>query len=264
MAGGVTTGAVYIYAYMDFMEAFDKVPHERLIRIICPYDIWHTWWRHQMETFSELLAICAGNSPVPREFPAQRLVTRSFDVFFDLCLNKRLSKQSWGWWFETLSCSLWRHCNDAFHPRYQSLGRICNPYIHCLLLQFFFRYTAWASSLWRAHRQNDNKSHFSRWHWWTGGAVYNWELFLEIKIKLSHLASDSRSCSTCQVNNNTTFSRSHQVRPNSKSLAHSGPNQMATILHFQVHVLERKFWNLITYAYFFTDTFFQYTIWFKS
>ena len=69
------------------------------------------WWRHQIETFSALLAICAGNSPVPGEFPAQRPVTRGFDVFFDLRLNKRLSKQSWGWWFETLSCSLWRHCN---------------------------------------------------------------------------------------------------------------------------------------------------------
>ena len=48
-----------------------------------------TWWRHQMELFSALLAICAGNSSVP-----QRPVTRSFDVFFDLRLNKRLSKQS--------------------------------------------------------------------------------------------------------------------------------------------------------------------------
>ena len=52
------------------------------------------WWRHQMETFSALLAICAGNSPVPGEFPAKRPVTRSFDVFFDLRLNKQLSKQS--------------------------------------------------------------------------------------------------------------------------------------------------------------------------
>ena len=46
-----------------------------------------TWWRHQMETFSALLAICAGNSPATGEFPAQRPVTRSFDVFFDLRLN---------------------------------------------------------------------------------------------------------------------------------------------------------------------------------
>ena len=47
----------------------------------------------------------------PGEFPTQRPVTRSFDVYFDLRLNKRLSKQPWGWWFETLSWSLWRHRN---------------------------------------------------------------------------------------------------------------------------------------------------------
>ena len=67
-----------------------------------------------METFSALLAICAENSPVPGEFPAHRPVTRSFNVFFDLRLNKRLSKQWWGWWFETLSHPLWRHRNDMF------------------------------------------------------------------------------------------------------------------------------------------------------
>ena len=64
-----------------------------------------------METFSALLAVCAGNSPVPGEFPEQRPVTRSFDVFFNLHPNKRLSKQVWGRWFETLSCPLWRHRN---------------------------------------------------------------------------------------------------------------------------------------------------------
>ena len=47
----------------------------------------------------------------PGEFPAQRPVTPSFDVFFDLRLNERLSKQSWIWWFETLSRPLWRQCN---------------------------------------------------------------------------------------------------------------------------------------------------------
>ena len=61
------------------------------------------WWLHQMETFSALLALCAG-----------RPVTRSFDVFFDLRLNKRSSKQSWGWWFQTPSRSSWRHCNDVW------------------------------------------------------------------------------------------------------------------------------------------------------
>ena len=53
---------------------------------------------------SALLAICATQKPV----------TRIFDVFFDLHPNKRLSKQWRGWWFETQSCSLWRHCNVCF------------------------------------------------------------------------------------------------------------------------------------------------------
>ena len=88
-----------------------------------------SWWRHQMETFSALLVICAVNSPV--NSPHKKPVTRSFNVFFDLRLNKRLSKQSWGWWFETLSRSLWRHRNDddiwlvgayAVHSIYRSFS----------------------------------------------------------------------------------------------------------------------------------------------
>ena len=72
----------------------------------------HTaWWHHQMETFSVILALCAGNSPVTDDFLSQRPVTRSFDVLLDLNLNKRLSKQSRRWWFDTTSYPLWRHCN---------------------------------------------------------------------------------------------------------------------------------------------------------
>ena len=47
---------------------------------------------------------------IPR-FPAQKPVMRNFNDFFDLRLNKWLSKHSWGWWFETLPYPLWRHCN---------------------------------------------------------------------------------------------------------------------------------------------------------
>ena len=57
--------------------------------------------------------LCVGNSPLTSEFPTQRQVTRSFDVFFGLRLNKRFSKQSSGWWFETPSRPLWRLCNDG-------------------------------------------------------------------------------------------------------------------------------------------------------
>ena len=89
--------------------------------------VWHTWWRHQMETFSVLLAICAGNSPVPGEFPTQRPVTLSFDVYFDLRLNKRLSKQSQGWWFETLLCPFWLHSNELWRHQNGNIFRVTGP-----------------------------------------------------------------------------------------------------------------------------------------
>ena len=76
-----------------------------------------------MENFSALLVICVGNSLVTSECPSQRPVTQSFDVFFDLRLNKRLSKQSWGWWFETPSCPLCRHRNGS-HVQRDSSGEM--------------------------------------------------------------------------------------------------------------------------------------------
>ena len=69
---------------------------------------------YRMTTSSNrnIFHVTGGNSPVTGEFPAQRPATRSFDVFFDLRLNKRLSKQSWGWLFGTSLGPLWRHCNE--------------------------------------------------------------------------------------------------------------------------------------------------------
>ena len=105
-------------------------------------------WRHQMETFSALLTLCARNSPITAEFPVQRPVTRSFDVFFDLCLNKRLSKQSWGLWSETPPRPLWRHCyliitNGQKHTVYQSTRHMyssesCNLTQGLLVSQWYF------------------------------------------------------------------------------------------------------------------------------
>ena len=94
-----------------------------------------------METFSALLAICAGNSPASGEFPAQRPVTRRFDVFFGLCLNKRLRKQSWGWWFETLSRPLWRHCNEyhAGPPLSNAIIQaLCQLFALCCILLLWY------------------------------------------------------------------------------------------------------------------------------
>ena len=83
----------------------------RLALCLYAFNTKRPWWRRQLETFSALLALCAGNSPVPGELPTQRLVMRSFDVFFDLRLYKRLSKPWWSWWFESPSHPLWRLCN---------------------------------------------------------------------------------------------------------------------------------------------------------
>ena len=75
--------------------------------------------------------LLCGDPPVTGEFLAQRAVTRSFGVFFDLFLHK----QSRGWWFETPTHSLWRHCNDT-HSRYpiaRLWGQIMVPQVTKLL-----------------------------------------------------------------------------------------------------------------------------------
>ena len=121
--GRVLDCALYVISDLDGWVSGRHLK-DLFVHVIVPIDgfvSYLSWWRHQMETFSALLAICAGNSPVTGEFPSQRPVTRSFDVFFDLRLNKQLSKQSSGWWFETPSRSLWRHCN-AYDVRYRWAG----------------------------------------------------------------------------------------------------------------------------------------------
>ena len=70
-----------------------------------------TWWRHQMETFSALLALCAGNSSVPVNSLHKGQWRGALIFFFHLHLNKWLSKQPRGWWFETPAWSFWRQCN---------------------------------------------------------------------------------------------------------------------------------------------------------
>ena len=93
-----------------------------------------------MSTFTALLAIFAGNSPVPGEFLAQRPVTRNFDVFFDLRLNKPLSKQWWGWWFETLSRPFWRHCNEQ--QQHKSLMPLHSTTCHVIFKERVLAITA--------------------------------------------------------------------------------------------------------------------------
>ena len=87
-----------------------------------------------------------GNWPFTGEFPLQRPVTRCLDVFFDLCLNKQFSKQSWCWWFEMLSCSLWHHGTCSTVPLwYSSIGvpdqhvlNGCVNNVHLFLNDWFY------------------------------------------------------------------------------------------------------------------------------
>ena len=108
-----------------------------------PWIIWrneltciHPWWRFQMETLSALLVLCEGNPHLP--------VTRSFDIFFDLHLNKRLSKQSRGRWFEMPSRSLWRYCNARTTPTRRKSWTYMEQHAvfatKCIFSAFEFRY----------------------------------------------------------------------------------------------------------------------------
>ena len=81
-------------------------------------------------------------------FPTQRPVTRSFDVYYDLRLNKRLSKQSWGWWFETPSHPLWRHRNDNYISAltHDMLSKTCIQFawfFSSILVRLSFLVTSW-------------------------------------------------------------------------------------------------------------------------
>ena len=89
-------------------------------------DIAQGLWAIIMMTSSNGNIFCV-TGPGTSEFPAHRPVTRSFGVFFDLRLNKRLSIQSWGWRIETLPRPLWYYCIDKLH--YQKYFSIYQDYI---------------------------------------------------------------------------------------------------------------------------------------
>ena len=159
------------------------------------YPLWRflscIWWRHQMEAFYALLPICAGNSPMTGEFPAQSPVTRTFEAFFHLRLNTRLSEEWWGWWFETPSRPLWRHCDEVWstscrefysvrpHKRPLSISLFCHLSLsgcHCnikkkQLMRYiakYFLYNEWkiSSIIYSALKSNamcSNKNDVITW-----------------------------------------------------------------------------------------------------
>ena len=102
-------------AFSHFQNPCQLYPFISWVLEISLCGLW-SWCHHQMETFSALLALYEVNPLVTSGFPSQRLVMWRFDVFFDLCLNKWLSKQSRRGWFETPSRSLWHHSNVILNP----------------------------------------------------------------------------------------------------------------------------------------------------
>ena len=115
-----------------------------------------SWWRHQMETFSTILAFCAGNSPVTGAFP----VTSDAELwcFLRYAPQYTVEKQWWGWWFETPSRPLWRHCNVHL-----KLMGLCTD-LDNILFEFGQRIMITVD--------NDYSSPFV-WHWHTVKPVYN-------------------------------------------------------------------------------------------
>ena len=117
--------------------------------------------------------------------PTQRPVTRSFDVFFDLRLNERLSKYSWGWWFETPSRPLWRHINDQVWSM-SSLRFQINPSFLLQILQLevivniqcliILMSGVWKKSLHSLtfHISLDQTSSMSAWSEWVVYAIAHW------------------------------------------------------------------------------------------
>ena len=105
------------YAYLTVRQLWPWKKNSHVIGVVLWYELLPVTTQHlTMMTSSNgnifrVTGPLCGEFTGPSEFPTQSPVTRSFDVCFDLRLNKRLSKQSWGWWFETLSWSLWRQCN---------------------------------------------------------------------------------------------------------------------------------------------------------
>ena len=127
-----------------------------------------------MGTFSALLALCEGNPPVTGGFPSHHKGQGRGALMFSLicALNKLLSKHSWGWWFETPSRSLWRHCNgqpvahrpvncDPLHAK-----KYVIPVYFSVTKHYWLPYlTHFGNRKWNACEANISRGYFSgTWH----------------------------------------------------------------------------------------------------
>ena len=99
----------------------------------------------------------SGNSPVTGEFPAQRPVMQSFDVFYDLRLNQQSSKQWRRRWFETSSCPLWRHCNVGRRKLHSWCRGVFCTWDHLWI------YNPTKAHIWRSERTRKHLPEYPDW-----------------------------------------------------------------------------------------------------
>ena len=142
----------HLNKHTEILQRVNRRVNRLILMTMAGIEVWHQYFGtlvgrtlQAMKTSSNgnifrVTGPLCGEFTGPGEFPTQRPVTRSFDVFFDLRLNKPLSKQSWGWWFETLSRSLWRHRNDVIYssimPIFFSQNDFTLKYCHSPMIRF--------------------------------------------------------------------------------------------------------------------------------
>ena len=86
---------------LDIRLAKPAIPHNDVIK-----------WKH----FPRYWSFVRGIHRSPVNFPHEGQGRGALKFSLICALNKRLSKQSWGWWFETPSRSLWSHCKVQWIP----------------------------------------------------------------------------------------------------------------------------------------------------
>ena len=171
------------------------------IWIVCIVLSWDESHRRYMLGMGQLQMMTSSNGNIfrvigplcgeftgPSEFPTKRPVTRSFDVFFDLSLNKRLSKQWWGWWFETQSCPLWRQCIGKEWWRFSilrpgdNLNSMYCPILRCVTEEVHVRYGSTSDQVmaWCHHATSHYRAKFMTpydvtWPHWFNGLIDAWQ-----------------------------------------------------------------------------------------
>ena len=154
----------------------------------------------------------------PGEFPTQRPVTRSFDVYFDLRPNKRLSKQSLGWWFETLSPPLWRHRNALMFFSFARYNyRLVLGADNGTTYNELFKYNSIGTPILPLVGQRSEVGRFN------AGKAINFLVSSRIRGMPSQITSNSSVCSTVEASSEGNVTVMIRTKPHLQTLLVSRP-----------------------------------------